>query len=319
MEYVRWKILTKDNIATRSVDLHLFFMRIMKEHMFFIEVAFTPQNFNMQETATKLKEQASNFLSKVVSIANNNVSSKAVESGEYVTKYTLAAENATLYYTNVPIDTNITQKEYQLTPAVSNILNFNESDIIFLNNEAYQIVSDIISFKTTLLNEIIRCSIFTMNYLLLIEHILREAKYYLKKIVELQNNNQVITQQSLVEEEIFWNKIMAEHSKFIRGLLDPTEEELLDTSNTFAHNFDGLINDLNTANNNLYQIQNLTQQSYMEAKKIRDFKEQATTGLLNCKIKSIIFPLLADHTLREANHYLKLLGTYKNNKTNYNI
>ena len=28
---------------------------------------------------------------------------------------------------------------------------------------------------------------------------------------------------------------------------------------------------------------------------------------LNCKIDSIILPLLADHVLREANHYIRLL------------
>ena len=26
------------------------------------------------------------------------------------------------------------------------------------------------------------------------------------------------------EQEVFWDRIMAEHSLFIRGLLDPTEE-----------------------------------------------------------------------------------------------
>jgi hypothetical protein len=299
--------MKNDNFVTRSVDLHLFFMRIMKEHMFFIEVAFTPQNFNMQETATKLKERASDFLSRVVLIANNNVSVTAVESGEIVTKHTLNAENATLYYTNSPIDTNITKREYELIPAMGNTLNFNANDIVSLNSEAYQIVSDIIAFKTTLLNAVLNCSMFTMNYPLLIDHILREAKYYLKKITELQNNNQFITPQDMVEDEIFWNKIMAEHSKFIRGLLDPTEEELFNTSNVFAHSFDNLTKEVEIANNNIYQLTGIKQKNLIEVEKIRDFKEQGTIGLLNCKIKSIILPLLADHTLREANHFLKLL------------
>jgi hypothetical protein len=34
-------------------------------------------------------------------------------------------------------------------------------------------------------------------------------------------------------------------------------------------------------------------------------------GLVECKIKSIIIPLLGDHTLREANHYLRLLKIFK--------
>ena len=38
------------------------------------------------------------------------------------------------------------------------------------------------------------------------------------------------------------------------------------------------------------------------------FKTAGTEGILGCKIRSIILPLLADHLLREANHYLRLLG-----------
>ncbi|HCA30373.1 MAG TPA: hypothetical protein DEP23_12805, partial [Ruminococcaceae bacterium] len=42
--------------------------------------------------------------------------------------------------------------------------------------------------------------------------------------------------------------------------------------------------------------------------RLRDFKTAGTQGLLDCNIKSIIVPLLADHVLREANHYLCVLG-----------
>ena len=50
-------MLMNDNIITRSIDLHLFFMRIMKEHMLFIEAAFTPQNFGMQAAAFQSFEE----------------------------------------------------------------------------------------------------------------------------------------------------------------------------------------------------------------------------------------------------------------------
>jgi hypothetical protein len=283
----------------------------MKEHMFFIEAAFTPQNFGLQTAATNLKERASNLLSRVVSIANNKVSASAVEAGDFVTKHTLNAENATSYYTKIPFDTSITQMEYELVPAMNTALsNYDINSIISLNNEAHQLVSDIIEYKTALLNQILKCSIFTMNYPLLIDHILREAKYYLVKIERLQYPDQSMTKEDVMKEEIFWNTIMAEHSKFIRGLLDPTEEELLNVSNMFANEFDELTREAEMADNKVYESLGVTQKSITEVQKIRAFKEQGTEGLLNCKIKSIILPLLADHVLREANHYFKLLKSY---------
>ena len=40
--------------------------------------------------------------------------------------------------------------------------------------------------------------------------------------------------------------------------------------------------------------------------KSRDFKRAGVQGIETCKIQSIILPLLADHVLREANHYLRM-------------
>ena len=51
----------------------------------------------------------------------------------------------------------------------------------------------------------------------------------------------------------------------------------------------------------------LTRQTLAETVKYRDFKAAGTEGILQCRIASIILPLLADHVLREANHYLRLL------------
>lgn len=45
----------------------------------------------------------------------------------------------------------------------------------------------------------------------------------------------------------------------------------------------------------------------MLTQKFRDFKRAGVEGIETCKIKSIILPLLADHVLREVNHYLRLL------------
>ena len=43
----------------------------------------------------------------------------------------------------------------------------------------------------------------------------------------------------------------------------------------------------------------------------RNFKEAGTEGITQCKIRSVILPLLADHVLREANHYLRILKMEK--------
>ena len=106
----------------------------------------------------------------------------------------------------------------------------------------------------------------------------------------------------MAETERFWNQIMMEHAMFIRGLLDPCEEELMNTADAFAETFCDLLEASRNA-----QSKTLTAESLEETKKLRDFKAAGAQGIQQCKIRSIILPLLADHVLREANHYIRLL------------
>jgi hypothetical protein len=64
--------------------------------------------------------------------------------------------------------------------------------------------------------------------------------------------------------------------------------------------------------NSTVPLQQVTEDSLAATQAIRDFKVQGTQGILDCKIKSIIIPLLGDHTIREANHFIRLLRMYRN-------
>ena len=139
---------------------------------------------------------------------------------------------------------------------------------------------------------------------------MREARLYLEMVNKLQSRRFVDFHREALEQEAFWNRIMAEHSKFIRGLLDPTEEDLFNTACAFGNEFDQLTKEAIAAMNNTIPFEQVTQDSLMATQDIRDFKATATEGLLDCNIKSVIIPLLGDHTLREANHFLRLLNMF---------
>lgn len=104
--------------------------------------------------------------------------------------------------------------------------------------------------------------------------------------------------------EELWNQIMMEHALFIRGLLDPTEEELIDTADRFATEYKILLEKARQQENTAL---GLTEATLKETMQYRDFKAAGAQGILNREIASIILPLLADHVLREANHYIRLL------------
>lgn len=304
-------MLSSAEFIRQSLELHLFFTRIMKEHAFFLEVSFMPKDSIYIQHADNFRIEFERLLAEVISLSNGIVSPSVLQSGEIVTPFTLQAEMASAYFTGVNIAINLTEAEESLT---SNYLMIDnsilEQRIFVLNDKVMKLTKALVQFKTILLSDIISCKIFTTNYPLLIDHILREAKFYLHMVKKLQNREEINLEKEAYHHETSWNRIMAEHSKFIRGLLDPTEAELINIANNFGNEFDRLTMEAKEAMDKTIPISNVTEESLKATREISKFKSQGTKGLIECKIKSIIIPLLGDHTLREANHYLRLLKTF---------
>lgn len=144
------------------------------------------------------------------------------------------------------------------------------------------------------------CRIFISLYNEILEHVIHEAEYYLEILTNLRNRTS--TDKALCDELNFWNGIMRKHAQFVDGMLDPTETALKESAKATAVKFERLVETcINTPENIILDS------SIISAENIINFKTDVTAGLLRCEIKSIILPLLADHVLREANHYLRIL------------
>lgn len=300
--------MTQREFVTQSIDLNLFFLRIMKEHSFFLQIAFTPRDASWAAEAEAFVKGFERLLAKATDLADGFVSAEALRSRQIATQYTLEAERLTGFYTGIRFDLALTERELNLTPAMTrphaDIVNEAEA----LDREAYRMTAELAQFKAKILANVRTCKMFTLNYPLLIDHILREAKMFMNLLAALVSGEDITRREDLISQEVFWNRIMAEHSKFIAGFLDPSEESLIDTARTFGKEFDALTAEAAQVMRQTGGAARVTQRSRQAAERLRDFKEAGTTGVLDCKIESIIIPLLGDHVLREANHYLCVLG-----------
>lgn len=290
-----------ENYVSESLELHLFFGRIMKEHSLFLKVGFTPVNLNFSAKAEFYKNEFEKLLNRAVTLSNGRISGKVLNSGEIVTEFTLIAEKQTEKLIGIPINSNITKRELNLSSCNCNEIANRFGKVKNLNQTALKLLNGLIGMKEEILYNVLNCHMFTMNYPLLIEHILREAKLY-HKYVQMLETGGAISMQSMKEVECFWNQIMMEHAFFIRGLLDPSEIELINSADAFAADYSALLNRCHNAQN-----RTLTVDSMMETRKFRDFKTAGAKGIENCQIRSLILPLLADHVLREANHFIRIL------------
>lgn len=305
-------MLSDLQFVKQSLGTHLFFIRIMKEHSFFLEVGFTPRDYSFTARADQFRLEFDRLLADVIYLSNGVVSPTIIQSGEVVTPYTLNAEIASSDLTAVQIQTNLTRAEYNLVGG--DLTSVNPALVQrthMINERAIRLVSSLIQFKSIVLSSVLSCNMFTVNYPLLIDHIRREARLYLSMIQRFQRREQVDIEKQTYEQEAFWNRIMAEHSKFIRGLLDPTEEALFEIADDFGDEFDQLTEEAKQAMDQTLPISEVTDKSLESTLRIRDFNTQATEGLLGCNIRSIIIPLLGDHVLRESNHFIRLLKEFE--------
>lgn len=275
-------------------------------------MGFTPRDANFTQQADAFRMEFDGLLGEAISLSNGVVNPDVLQSGEVITPFTLNAEMATIYFTGIQIPTRLTQAEAELmgggvTSANSRL----EQHVSALNQRAINATAALIQFKTNILSNVLSCRMFTFNYPLLITHIIREAELYLQQLRRLQNREEINLEREAYEMEFFWNRQMAEHAKFIRGLLDPTENNLISQADSFGKEFDQLTAEAQAAMDATDPLTRVTDDSIKATEDLRNFKAQGTQGILACQIRSIIIPLLGDHVLREANHYLRLLTMFE--------
>ncbi len=174
-------------------------------------------------------------------------------------------------------------------------------------------VKNLFAFKRHLLHLLVNCKIGGANYPLLIDHISREAMYFYKLLEKICDGDMKYPVDSIVSDNVFWLRHMADHARFIAGLLDPSEREFIETATDFATKFEKLqlqARDLDSMlwhscpNNNLVRFEKDVTAATIQ---IRDFKKAARDLIAACQIVSLIPPLLADHVMREAEYFLAVL------------
>jgi hypothetical protein len=277
----------------------------MKEHAFFLEASLPSKNTDLIREARSFNTRYNSLLKEALQYANGVIPM----SNDAVTEFTFNIEEKTEQLTGIPIDKEVTTMEMNF-PIVRKNQKQNEVDLTDFNNRVINLTENFVRYKTKILNGVLNCSLFTSNYPELIIHIRSEALEYIR-LIKNQGPNQTVDKS--VDQEIFWNHLMGEHAEFIRGLLDPTEEDLMKIANDFAIDYKNLNKQISS---NLSNEEEATSSSIDLTEKITDLKTQGTKGLLNCEIRSAAIPLLGDHVLREANHYRHLLESFQNKTTN---
>ena len=100
--------------VTTSLETHLFFGRIMKEHALFLQAGFPAGETGYRKKTDWYREEFEKILWQTVRLADGMVGEDVLRSGEVFTEFTVMAERQTSGLTKIPIDFRITQAEKKL-------------------------------------------------------------------------------------------------------------------------------------------------------------------------------------------------------------
>ncbi|NQX61220.1 DUF2935 domain-containing protein [Paenibacillus qinlingensis] len=186
------------------------------------------------------------------------------------------------------------------------------------NTEVSSAAAHIWAFKRKVLGLIIQCKLpGGNNFPLLVDHTSREANYFRNRLHELNTGRLEPLPDAIIDENIFFLRIMADHAKFIGHLLDPSERQLVEQARNFSHDFDQLLfqaidlSGMRPQSQTNPLLDQFLDQNRVSVVALRDFKKTARDLIEACKIKSIIHPLLADHVFREAERFLAIIDMFE--------
>jgi len=183
-----------------------------------------------------------------------------------------------------------------------------------LINDSQVLVKEFYIYKRNLLHMMLECKLGGSNFPLLLDHVAREAEYFIRLLDKNKNGRVIVNGESKAQENTFWLRIMADHTKFISHLLDPSERNLITTANNFSQEFDDLFiqgRDFSSMLHNYNEVasfKRFIQDTRAATVRLRDFKRAAEEMIAECRLVGLIPALLADHVRREADHFLMILS-----------
>lgn len=189
---------------------------------------------------------------------------------------------------------------------------YKHSEVDKLAQDALNTTLKFIQFKTHVLDLVLDCKLGGFNYPSFVDHLRREAIYFAVNIIRLSRGKTMLPTEELLHNEVFWLRIMVDHTNFIRNLLDPSERQLIGKTQMLqqrmsklrwqAVDFDSM---LEITPRPVPSLLRFAEDTVTAGKDLRAFNAQAAKLIGECKALSVISPLLANHVYRESERFIK--------------
>jgi len=302
-------MLSDASFVLQSLNSNLYFLRTLREFCTNLQLSFLSNNEEYIDTARDFGKRCEELGAELIKYANGNVTKQALDNQIFVTDYTLDMELLTEKLFPIDIDTEITKRESALTPG------FDENPSMEvvralekINNDALILVTNFIDFCQSIKIQMEDNRVFAYFYISLIDAILVEMNLYMVNLERLISKSS-ISPTFIAGYEYLFNDLLQRYSSFIRGLVDPSNNDTIIRATVFYNQFNALANK--------YKSTGLTPDIQTELKKeseelvdsFRRLITQLMSDVLSSNTYFLAPPIFLDNIYTTANYFKYVLQT----------
>ena len=296
-------MLTNKDIYEQSLVNHIYFAGSIRSFCTTIGLTFFKNNQDLIDRAVALGFRATDIINESILLMNKEIAQQILENDVYITPYTKELDLLTEKLFEISLDIQ-TDKDIELLQNRGNV-NYDEviEKINTLNSKSLDLINDFKEEVTEIKNRLEDGSLFSYLYIDFFNYMFDEISVYGRDIKRIESKNDY-TDFYLREFTYYFNELLRESAKYIRGFLDTKEQELFDRASYFVNAFASLTEKYLKTKDNPVNLSIETERLVIEYKK---YVVNLIERLLAANTYLITPPTTLDNFLTNINVYLFII------------
>ena len=285
---------------------NLYYLRTINQFCISIYLSFLENNQRYRDIAMNFAKGVEDLGRRVLKNIDGYLADILNEE-IFVTKYTLPLERLTEKLFDIKIATDLTEEQLQITPGTNEIVSSEiVNELMEINSQAMILATNFIEFCKEIYNEQRDNGLFSYNYPALYRYMIEEIKLYETTLGRLNRKNKV-DPTYVIDYQYWFTTSMKDAAMFIRGYVDPENTDIFTRANSFANEFDYLIDEYKNIVLSPQSQDVLTNKTMRAVERFRLFLSDAITEVLNNNLTFIIAPIFLDNMYTSANYFKYIL------------
>lgn len=301
-------MLTEREFFIQSLRDHLYYLRTIREFCITIELSFYKNNEDYIKMAQNFADKCDELGREAISYTGGFVSSEALNSGIYVTEFSLPCEKLTEKLFGIKIDTAFTRQELELleginenidSEVINGIKKLNEKALIFANNFS--------KFCEEIRNKLDTNNLFSFSYSDFFSYIFDEINTYildLERIIRMEGYSPIYA----VGYEYNFATTLQKTARFIRDWVDVKSVDVFDMANYYVNSFGEIIDKYLKASISPSVQEELSNETNKILLDYQDFLRGILRRLINKELYFITPPVSIDNIYTSVNFYIFTLN-----------